>query len=69
MSSTPHAIALSTTPDATSEYARLVACCDDPHCASTVVAATSIGSPAVSHALRVTFIACIPTWPTHPPTT
>ena len=38
--STPHAIATSTTPAATSAAARLVACCDEPHWASTVVPAT-----------------------------
>jgi hypothetical protein len=38
--STPHAMATSTTPDATNAAARLVACCDEPHCASTVVPAS-----------------------------
>ena len=42
--------ATSTTPAATSAAARLVACCDDPHWLSTVVAATSSGSPALSQA-------------------
>ena len=69
INSTPQPTAASTTPPATRAYARFVACCDEPHCASTVVAATSSGKPEVSHALRVTFIVCIPTWPTHPPTT
>src|ERR1700682_5423319 len=46
-----------------------VACWDEPHCASTVEAATCSGRPSVSQAPRVTFIACMPTWPTHPPTT
>ena len=47
----------------------LVACCDEPHCVLTVVAAASSGRPACSHAVRVTLAACMPTWPTHPPTT
>ena len=44
--SMPQLSALSTTPPFTSAAARLVACCDEPHWASTVVAATSRGSPA-----------------------
>ena len=32
--------------------AKLVACWDEPHWLSTVVAATEIGRPAVSHAVR-----------------
>ena len=39
----------------------LVACCDEPHCVLTVVAAASSGSPACSHAVRVTLAACMPT--------
>jgi CPA1 family monovalent cation:H+ antiporter len=37
--------------------------------AFTVVAGTSIGSPAESHAVRVTLPLCIPTCCTHPPIT
>src|SRR5207249_3818792 len=69
MSSTPHATATSTTPEATRLVARLVACCDEPHWLSTVVAAADKGSPAASHAVRVMLNACIPTWLTHPPMT
>ena len=46
MLSTPQLSATSTTPAFTSVAARLVACCDEPHWASTVVAATSSGMPA-----------------------
>src|SRR5436305_672608 len=28
-----------------------------------------MGSPAARHAFRVTFMACMPVWPTQPPTT
>src|SRR5262249_32947098 len=42
---------------------------DEPHWLSTVVAAVEIGSPAVSHAVRVMLKPCMPTWLTHPPTT
>src|SRR5919112_1242554 len=69
MTSTPQATATSTAPAPTSEAARLVACCDDPHWLSTVVAATERGSPAVSQAVRATLNDCSPTWVTHPPTT
>ena len=69
MTSTPHATATSTTPEPTRLVARLVACCDEPHWLSTVVAGADIGRPAVSHAVRVMLKACIPTWLTQPPTT
>src|SRR4051794_5450468 len=62
-------MATSTTPPPTRPAASAVACCEEPHCASTVVAATEIGSPAVSHAVRVMFMVCSPTWSTQPPTT
>ena len=52
ITSTPQARATSTTPLPTSAVARLVACWLLPHCASTVVAATEIGRPALSHAVR-----------------
>src|SRR4051812_42934556 len=68
MSSTPHATATSTTPDATRLVAMLVACWDEPHWPSTVVAAAERGSPAASHAVRVMLNACMPTWLTQPPT-
>jgi hypothetical protein len=67
--STPQAMATSVTPDPTSAVARFVACCDEPHCVSTVVAAVERGSPAASHAVRATLKACSPTWLTQPPTT
>ena len=59
--STPQPTAASTTPAATNEVARFVACCDDPHWVSTVVAAVPSGSPALSQAVRVTLKDCSPT--------
>ena len=38
-----------------------VACCDEPHWLSTVVAAAEIGRPAASQAVRVMLKACMPT--------
>ncbi len=67
--SIPQLRALSTTPPLISAVARLVACWDDPHWASTVVAATSMGSPAESHAVRAMLKVWGPTWPTQPPIT
>ena len=67
--STPQAMATSTTPPATRAVARLVACWDEPHWVSTVVAATSRGSPALSQAVRVMLNDCSPTWLTQPPMT
>ena len=52
-----------------SDAARFVACWDDPHWASTVVPATSIGNPALSQALRAMLKVCSPTWDTQPPMT
>ena len=59
-------VTTSTTPAAMSAAPRLVACCDDPHCASTVVPATSIGNPAVSQAVRAMSNVCSPVWDTQP---
>ena len=69
MVSTPQATATSTTPAPTRLVARLVACCDEPHWVSTVVAATERGRPAESQAVRAMLNACSPTWLTQPPTT
>src|SRR5918992_4216255 len=69
ITSAPHATATSTTPAATSAVARLVACWDEPHWASTVVAATDWGRPAASHAVRPMLNDCSPTWLTQPVTT
>ena len=44
------------------------ACCDEPHCASTVVAGTC-GTPSASQAVRVTLKDCSPTSVTVPPIT
>src|SRR3954463_2014377 len=48
---------------------KCAACCDDPHCRSTVVAGTVQGRPAATHALRVTLVDCSPACVTQPPTT
>ena len=49
--------------------AKCTACCDDPHCRSTVVAGTDSGQPAARTALRATLTPCSPIWPTQPQTT
>src|SRR5205823_6519364 len=67
--STPHVSTTSAAPDATSPAPRLVACWDDPHWLSTVVAATVIGSPAASHAVRAMLNDCSPDIVTQPPMT
>ena len=69
MLSTPQASTVSSTPDFTRLYAKFTACCDEPHWESTVLHAVSSGSPAVSQAVRVTFMAWAPIWSTQPPTT
>ena len=69
MCSTPPPIATSCTPAAISAAAKLIACCAEPHWRSTVVAGVSSGSPACSHALRVTLNDCSPNCCTQPPTT
>src|SRR5215831_389645 len=69
MSSMPQATATSTTPLATRLLARLVACWDEPHWLSTVVAGVVMGRPAVSQLVRATLNDCMPTWLTQPPTT
>ena len=69
MSSTPQATAASTTPEAIKLVARFIACWEDPHWLSTVVAGAEMGRPAVSQAVRAMLNACIPTWDTQPPTT
>ncbi len=69
MVSTPQATATSATPAPTRLVARFVACCEDPHWVSTVVAATERGRPALSQAVRAMLNACSPIWLTQPPTT
>ena len=49
--------------------AKCMACWEEPHWRSTVVAGTLWGSPAATQALRVTLVLCSPTWVTHPPIT
>ena len=67
--STPQAMAASMAPEAMRPAARLVACCDEPHWESTVVAGTVRGRPAVSHEVRAMLKDCSPTAVTQPPTT
>jgi hypothetical protein len=69
IASTPHATPVSIAPAAINPAIRWFACCEEPHCASTVVAATSYASPMPSHAFRVTLHACSPACVTHPPMT
>src|SRR5688572_2353752 len=66
--STPQEITTSAAPEAMSAAPTLVACCEEPHWLSTVVAATDRGRPAVSHAVRAMLNDCSPTWVTQPPT-
>ena len=61
MLSTPAAITTSYAPAITPCAAKCSACCDDPHCRSTVVPGTESGNPAASSALRLTLSACSPT--------
>src|ERR1700676_2236015 len=46
-----------------------MACWEDPHCRSTVVAGTLWGRPAATQPLRVTLVPCSPDWVTQPPIT
>ncbi len=69
MLSTPQESTRFSSPEPTSPAARVLACWLDPHWLSTVVAPTSRGRPAESHAVRTTLKACSPTWDTQPPTT
>src|SRR5437879_7224729 len=66
--STPQEMTMSAAPEAMRPAPRLVACCDEPHWLSTVVAATVSGNPEVSHAVRAMLNVCSPTWVTQPPT-
>src|SRR5262245_51387862 len=61
---------MSAPPAAISAAARWLACCADPHCASTVVHAVVKPRRSLpSHALRVTFEPCSPACVTQPPIT
>src|ERR1700722_3551204 len=66
MTSMPPAITRSMSPERTACAAKCTACCDEPHCRSTVVPGTDSGSPAESAAVRAILNACGPTWLTHP---
>ena len=67
MASTPQAMPTSMASAAIRLAMKWLACWAEPHWQSTVVAADSYGSPALSQALRVTFEACSPAWVTQPP--
>ncbi len=69
MVSTPQPMVVSAAPAEMRLAAMWFACCDEPHWQSMVVAATSYGSPANSHDVRVTLKPCSPAWVTHPPMT
>ena len=58
--STPHAIARSYAPAITPWATKCIACCDEPHWRSTLVAGTCGGSPPATQALRVTLQPCSP---------
>ena len=63
---TPPATTTSAVPDITACAAKCTACCDEPHCRSTVTPGTWSGSPAASHAVRAMSPACGPTVSTQP---
>ena len=56
-------------PHITACAAKCTACCDEPHCRSTVVPGTSSGSPAASQQVRAMSPACGPIVSTQPKTT
>src|SRR5207244_1388910 len=60
--STPQEMTMSAAPEAMRPAPRLVACCDEPHWLSTVVAATVSGHPAVSPAVRPRLNVSAPAW-------
>src|SRR3954463_8300288 len=66
IASTPPATATSYWPLSTPAAAKCTACCDEPHCRSTVVPGIDSGQRAPSTALRPTLSACSPTWLTVP---
>ena len=57
---TPPATTRSAVPLITACAAKCTACCEEPHCRSTVTPGTSSGSPAASHAVRAMSPACVP---------
>src|SRR5690606_39341292 len=65
---TPPATTRSWVPDMTPWAAKCTACCEDPHCRSTVVPGTSSGSPAASQQVRATSPACEPMVSSEPKT-
>src|SRR5580698_9236211 len=66
---TPPATTTSAVPDMTAWAAKCTACCEEPHCRSTVVPGTWSGSPAASQAVLAMSPACGPTVSTQPNTT
>src|SRR3954447_7168061 len=63
---TPPATTTSAVPDMTACAAKCTACCDEPHCRSTVTPGTSEGSPAASQHVLAMSPACGPIVSTHP---
>ena len=66
---TPPATTRSWVPDSTACAAKCTACCEEPHCRSTVTPGTSSGSPAASQQVRAMSPACGPTVSRQPKTT
>ena len=66
---TPPATTRSAVPESTAWAAKWTACCEEPHCRSTVTPGTVSGRPAASQAVRAMSPACGPTVSTQPNTT
>ena len=64
--STPPAITMSCVPLITACAAKWIACWEEPHCRSTAVPGTLMGSTEESTTLRATLQDCSPTCETHP---
>ena len=63
---TPPATTRSAVPDMTACAAKCTACCEEPHCRSTVTPGTSSGRPAASQQVRAMLPACGPIVSTQP---
>ncbi len=66
---TPPATITSAVPDMMACAPKVMACCEEPHCRSTVTPGTDSGYPAASHAVRAIFPACGPMVSQQPNTT
>ena len=63
---TPPATTISEVPDIIACAAKWIACCEDPHCLSTVVPGTQSGKPATNQHVLAISPACGPTVSTQP---